>query len=275
MNKETTPNIEKFLNDESFRNWAKQSNQNDIAFWNNWIHNNQDQIDDIYTAKAMILGVTFRNKPVSNKKIDQELEFVLSRIRKNEFTKTTIGSHRLKQSFLKITAVAATGIILLFLGLNFYNSSNEIIHKTAFGEIINLKLPDGTSVVLNGNSVIKYEKDNPRKVSLKGEAYFKVKSMLSTKTKFWVNTEDLSVEVYGTQFNVNTRDDKTKVILDEGSIHLLLKNGDSKKMSPGEFVSFSTENNLVSHIKINKTLSYSSWKEGTYIFNKTSLYDVM
>ncbi len=275
MKKDSKPNIEKFLNDESFRNWAKESNQNDMAFWNNWINQNPSQIDDIYTVKAMILGITFRSKPVSGKKVNDQLDIVLNHISKTESKKTETKDNSLKKNFQKITSIAAVGLLFLFIGLNLYNSSKEIVHKTAYGEIIDLKLPDGTNVVLNGNSEIRYNKAEPRNVTLQGEGYFKVKSMLSTKAKFWVNTDDLTVEVYGTEFNVSTREDKTNVILDEGSIQLLLKTGISKKMVPGEFVSFSNENNIISHEKVNKDLSYSSWKEGTYIFNNTTLEDVM
>ncbi len=226
MNKNFKPTIEWLLNDSSFRNWAKNSNQNDITFWNTWIKNNPDCIDDIYTAKDIIIGITFKKDSIEKTKIDNELEHVLSRI--DYKTKhTDKKAQRLKINFKQLTAFAAVGLILLYLGFSLYSPSKDVIHKTAYGEIINLKLPDGTIVTLNGNSEIKYNKDEPRQVSLKGEGYFKVKSIPSKKSKFWVNTSDLTVEVFGTQFNVNTRDQSTNVIFDEGSINLLLKNGRS------------------------------------------------
>ena len=275
MKKDFKPTIEWLLDDESFRNWAKKSNQNDMAFWNIWIKNNPDYIDDIYTAKDIILGISFKKTPVSKTKIDTELEHVLNRINRNKPPQIAKKAHFLKINFKQLTAIAAVGLILLFLGINLYTPSKDVIHKTAYGEIINLKLPDGTTVILNGNSEIRYNKDEPRRVFLNGNGYFKVKSMPSSKSKFWVNTNDLTVEVYGTQFNVNTRDERTNVVLDEGSINLLLKNGDSKKMIPGDFASFSNENNIISHQKISKSLSYSSWKEDAYIFNNIRLEDVM
>ena len=171
--------------------------------------------------------------------------------------------------------MAAVMLTLIVLTFNMISSSQEVVHKTAFGETIDLKLPDGTSVVLNGNSEIRYNKENPRDVSLKGEAYFKVKPKYSTHAKFWVNTEDLRVEVYGTQFNVNTRNKKTDVVLDEGSIHLLLKNGTSEKMLPGEFVSYSDKNKIVTHKVVNEELPYALRRGETYMFNKMKLGEVM
>ena len=150
---------------------------------------------------------------------------------------------------LYFSAAAVVLMLLSWTSLSIFNNHNTITHKTNFGEIIDLKLPDGTSVVLNGNSEIFYEKDNPRFINLKGEAYFKVKTIPSTNAKFWVITNDLKVEVLGTQFHVNTREQKTNVVLDEGSIHLEFNNGDVTKMIPGEMVSFSNKSNEVVHKK--------------------------
>jgi ferric-dicitrate binding protein FerR (iron transport regulator) len=272
MRKTNKPFIEKLLNDDSFINWAKETNTNDISFWNAWIAKNPEHIDDIYTAKAMLLGVAFNIKPLDKNKINSELATVLNRIDKPQKANNNT------QRYFKLSKYAAVAAIALFVSIfsitTIYNSQT-VTHQTSFGEIIELKLPDGTTVVLNGNSSIKYHKDEPRTVYLKGEAYFKVKPIPSTKAKFWVNTQDLTVEVYGTQFNVNTRQEKTSVLLDEGSIHLLLKNGESKIMNPGEIASFSKEDQKVSHKKITKKTSYASWKEGTYIFNNITLNEVM
>jgi ferric-dicitrate binding protein FerR (iron transport regulator) len=41
-----------------------------------------------------------------------------------------------------------------------------------------------------------------------------------------VLTDDIKVEVYGTQFNVRSRGQKTDVLLDEGIINLVLENGE-------------------------------------------------
>ncbi|WP_044397688.1 FecR family protein [Lacinutrix sp. Hel_I_90] len=276
MRKTNKPFIEKLLNDDSFINWAKETNTNDISFWNAWIAKNPEHIDDIFTAKAMLLGVVFNIKPLDKNKINSELVTVLNRIDKPQKTNNNNAQRYFKlRRFSRYAAVVAIALFVSIFGITTIYSSKTVTHQTSFGEIIDLKLPDGTTVVLNGNSTIKYNKDEPRTVYLKGEAYFKVKSIPATKAKFWVNTQDLTVEVYGTQFNVNTRQEKTSVLLDEGSIHLLLKNGESKIMNPGEIASYSKENKKGSHKKITKKTSYASWKEGTYIFNNITLNEVM
>ncbi len=264
--------LENLLNDTSFENWVYKKNRNDIAFWNNWIQDNADQVDTIYNARDIILGINFKHKTLDKAYIDNKLNFVLDKINVTPSPKNNTKSSYNKKA-LALPAILASVLLFFFLYYNF--QTNEIIHKTGFGEIINLKLPDGTTVVLNGNSELKYEKENPRDVMLQGEAYFKVKSKPSTKAKFWVTTNDLKVEVFGTQFNVNTRNEKTNVLLDEGSISLLLENGDSQKMVPGEIVSYSKNNENFMHEKVSNKIKYAHWKNGTYIFNNISLFEVM
>ena len=266
--------LDNLIKDQSFINWAKKSNRNDIQYWNSWISKNSEQIETLELAKSIVLGIRFKETVISEEKIDVELQKVLGTIQSK--TKPVKSIFNYKKTLLPY-GIAATILIIigLFIGLKEYNANATTVHKTAYGEIINLTLPDGTSVVLNGNSIITYDKENSRDINLIGEAYFKVKPIPSTKAKFWVTTNDLKVEVYGTQFHVNTRDEKTDVVLDEGSIHLVLDNGITTKMIPGEFVSFSKNTENITHKKVNLKVPYSLWRDGTYIFNNLTLKEVM
>lgn len=268
-------NLQFFLGDISFKNWAKGLNKNDIEYWNNWLLNNPQHIETVENAKAIIVGIKFNQQYPEKEKINSELAKILPKI---NFEATNSKEKKNTTSPKKIVFFSAAAVLLVLLSwtsLSLFNNSNTTIHKTNFGEIIDLKLPDGTSVVLNGNSEISYLKGNPRLLHLKGEAYFKVKSIPSTNAKFWVITEDLKVEVLGTQFHVNTRKKKTNVVLDEGSIHLEFNNGNVTKMIPGEMVSFSKESENLIHRKVTVETPYSLWRGGTYAFNEIPLKDVM
>ncbi len=263
--------LKSLLNDSSFENWVTKSNKNDILFWNKWIANNPTKIETIESAKAIIKGISFKKTAIPDTHVNKALGNVLEKI-----DDSTPRSHQAKPKTSNYFLYSAAAAVLVLFGLFAYlNQDTKVIHKTDFGEIIELKLMDGTMVTLNGNSEIRYDKENSRDITLKGEAYFKVKPIPATNAKFYVNTEDLKVQVYGTQFHVNTREEKTSVLLDEGSISLLLKNGESKKMVPGELVSFSKSKNKAIHEKVNKDLKYSLWRESTYIFNNVSLIEVM
>lgn len=269
--------LENLLKDTSFINWAKKINRNDIYYWNNWISNNQSKIETIEIAKSITLGIQFNEAPLSESKIDTELDNVLSVIYSKSKKYNKKAQPKKTINFIPYYSIAAT-IAVFFVLINTYTEifgNTQVEHKTSYGEMINLTLPDGTSVILNGNSKISYSKENPREVSLDGEAYFKVKSIPSTNAKFWVNTKDLKVSVYGTKFHVNAHNKKTDVALEEGLIELQLNDGNAKKMNPGEFVSFSRIDKKLIHTSNSKKDSYSLWREGTYIFNNISLEEVM
>ncbi|WP_405396776.1 FecR family protein [Maribacter sp. Asnod2-G09] len=275
MNNNNKFDLDYFLSDASFENWAKGLNKNDIAYWNNWIQNNPEHIEAVENAKSIIIGINFDQQYPSSERVNDALANVLAKIKLEPTPKKIIKKTRTVNSSILTAAAAVLLILISWTSYSLLNTETTTIHKTNFGEIIDLKLPDGTSVVLNGNSEIWYENENPRLINLKGEAYFKVKSIPSTNAKFWVITEDLKVEVLGTQFHVNTRKQKTNVVLDEGSIHLELKNGEVTKMIPGEMVSFSNESKELTHQKVDIETPYALWRGGTYAFNEIPLKEVM
>lgn len=266
--------LENLLEDTSFKNWVHKRNRNDVVFWNKWIDTNSEYAEIIFTARDIILGINFKNASLEPNFIEEKLKNVLAQVQTEDANLTTsVKKSKFPKYILAGFSFFAATLLLLFYSLQ--DKNTYVVQKTGFGETINLKLSDGTTVVLNGNSELKYDEANPRNVYLRGEAYFKVKSKPSKKTKFWVTTNDLKVEVFGTHFNVNTRNEKTKVLLDEGSIQLELKDGSKKKMNPGEIASYSTKSQLYSHEIINADLNYSFWREETYVFNNITLLEVM
>lgn len=267
--------LENLLNDTSFKNWVFKKNRNDSAFWNNWISTNAEYIDTVYAARDILIGINFNKVGLDKSFVDKKLEKVFHSIDNNSIDDSVKSTKPKKRNTLVYASSILASVVVLFFAVNFYNSSSEVLHKTGFGEIINLKLPDGTTVVLNGNSELKYDKENPRDVILNGEAYFKVESKPSTKAKFWVTTQDLKVEVFGTHFNVNTRNEKTNVLLDEGAISLILDNGTLAQMKPGEIVTYSKDNDTIEHNQVSSSVKYTHWIDGTYIFNNISLFEVM
>ena len=70
-------------------------------------------------------------------------------------------------------------------------------------------LPDGSVAWLNTNSKLTYPEkfsDKYRKVKLEGEGYFKVKK--NEQAPFFVETNQMTVNVLGTSFDVKDYSDK-------------------------------------------------------------------
>jgi ferric-dicitrate binding protein FerR (iron transport regulator) len=105
---------------------------------------------------------------------------------------------------------------------------------------------------------------------LKGEAFFKVKKT-AQKSRFIVHTEQLDVIVTGTQFNVLTRDQKTTVLLTEGSVTIHTKDGQELAMKPGDYV----EMNGMEIVKRDgQQDNVLAWKENKLAFDNTALSEV-
>tara|TARA_R110001592_G_scaffold70341_2_gene215661 strand:- start:15469 stop:16461 length:993 start_codon:yes stop_codon:yes gene_type:complete len=271
MIKKNYNTINDFLEDASFENWALQNNGTDINFWEFWIANNPDKRELVDKASDLVLGISFDKKFVSKEKVALEWKKLESKI---EFKKPKLNTKRKVKYLHAFSAAAASIAILVFIAVHFMNE--KIIHKTNYGEILNIKLQDGSNVTLNSNSSLSYYRNEIRKVWLSGEAFFQVDKKKTTNAKFWVFTDDLSVEVYGTSFNVNTKKKKTDVFLEEGSIWLSLKNGENKKMIPGNYISYSSKKNeILEDTNIINPIVKTSWKEGSLLFENLSLEKAM
>lgn len=114
----------------------------------------------------------------------------------------------------------AAALVLLLCGYQFFVFSNQAI--TDYGQTSEIKLADGSTVVLNNRSAVSYPNwfALRRALELDGEAFFKV----SKGKAFTVETELGSVTVMGTQFNVIVQNDYFEVSCYEGKVCVAAKN---------------------------------------------------
>lgn len=137
-------------------------------------------------------------------------------------------------------------------------------------------LPDGTKVMLNAQSSLKYPtafKGEIRLVELSGEAYFEV--VHNSRQPFRVRVNGQLIQDIGTQFNVNAYNDEpeVKTTLLEGSIKVS-SNKQSLLIAPGEqAVSDNTGTlRLKKLVDIEKVVA---WKNGNFQFDNDDIYAIM
>lgn len=177
--------------------------------------------------------------------------------------------------------VAATVALLVVSTLAYFilqMGNAEVSYTTAFGDTQRITLPDNSTVLLNANSTLRYNSDwtarQIREVWLEGEAYFSVIHQ-DNHQKFLVHTQNLDVEVLGTQFNVNNRRGKTEVVLNSGKVKLNLDKSDKEEilMEPGELVAYSPkEQNYVR--KLINSEAYTSWRNNLLIYENKPLREI-
>ena len=138
-----------------------------------------------------------------------------------------------------------------------------------------IALSDGTQVWLNSETELEYPttfSGNTRTVRLKGEAYFKVAH--NPENPFIVNVGEIGVKVYGTEFNINTLEkDKIETVLVNGSVNILCQ-GKETPLLPSQMASFTPLTREITISEVN-VLSYTSWKEGNFMFHNETLETIM
>ncbi|WP_067147818.1 FecR family protein [Pseudotamlana agarivorans] len=144
-----------------------------------------------------------------------------------------------------------------------------------------IKLSDGTGVWLNSDSQIKYPvnfiKGQSREVELVyGEAYFEVtKSTKHNGDAFTVKTNEQSLTVLGTSFNVKAYKDETEILttLVEGSVSVT-NDINQNILQPGEQSRLSQSKNdfEISTVDVAEVIS---WRKGAFSFTNKPLKDIM
>lgn len=129
---------------------------------------------------------------------------------------------------LRIASVFVVGI-----GIYFLLFANKLTHvQTLASEKTSIELPDASIVTLNALTEISYSKNrwnSNREVLLDGEAYFKV----AKGEVFDVITEEGTVTVVGTQFNVKQRANYFEVKCYEGIVKVIA-GGTTKELLAGD-----------------------------------------
>jgi len=141
------------------------------------------------------------------------------------------------------------------------------------GGEFNLTLSDGTRVWLNAETELRYPvqfNGKERVVYLKGEAYFEVSK--NKEKPFLVQVDDMSVKVYGTEFNVNTYNN-IETVLVTGSVSMN-QGGKEVLLKPNQKGVFDQVSGKITVEDVD-VLAYVSWKNGDFIFRNESLNSIM
>ncbi len=310
--------VNDFIDEDSFRNYVLRKSPSDIIFWTTWISDNPQRREAIEEAEKLVhmlaAGV---NLSLSDNAINEEWQKLSYRIggdsSKNKFKKPTLIPFKgIKFKWLLATAAGIAIFMTAFFLLkkdiltketNFSNQifdksnnklenvltnpiiaeNEESIIKTPFGKTQKIFLPDGSIVLLNANSTLRFSKNwsksADRMVWLDGEAEFSVKHYdlpQGAAQKFIVNTKGVNVEVIGTKFNLMSRAEKCKIALYEGVIQLHLTNHpeqESIAIEPNEIAQI--DNGVVVRIsQIKKIEVYQAWTKQHFEFDNTPLSEV-
>ena len=146
------------------------------------------------------------------------------------------------------------------------------------GKTFELVLSDGTFVLLNPQSEltypVKFDSTSTREVTLRGEGYFEV---TKSSNRFVVNTDNMKLQVYGTTFNVISRDNlPDEAVLVEGVVSITPKNSSDGKetvLHPGD-KSFVDKLGQLTVTQTNLA-EYTAKRNGYILFNGKTIKQII
>lgn len=217
-----------------------------------------EQSED-YKAYAKIINATEKLKDPA-----YDEDAVLARIKEKLETQPKVRTFNFRYVY-----AAAASLVILF-GWYFFLKSATITHQTDFGKQLAINLPDGSEVILNAKSTLDYDKDNytnTRTLHLDGEAYFKV----TKGSPFTVITDEGTVEVLGTEFNIDTNTNFFEVQCFSGKVNVTNSSNVAHILTKGKAVR--TYNATVTNWTFNTT--EKTWMSGLSSFTETPLSEVL
>jgi len=194
-----------------------------------------------------------------------------------------------RSSVAQILRVAA--IVVLMVGGAYFSvklfrgsgvprqpSMQEII--TENGQRAKIRLSDGTRVVLDAASMLRFSSEftgNVREFHLEGEAYFDVAP--DPQRPFVVHAGGSVIRVLGTEFNVGTweREREVRVVVVRGKVSLRAESSPREEgvvLSMGQMSSFTKEGELTPPRRVDVD-RYLAWMRDELVFENTPFREVM
>lgn len=273
MNKK--PDISELLKDVSFLNWVHQSNAKDIQQWDSWIKNNPQHKDLIEEARLLSVGFSFKNAAPSNQQTNNSWTAFSDKINQTN-TQVT------KSPFKALAWRVAACILILACAVGAFQYFNSpppmVVFTTDQQSTKKIKLPDGSTVQLNTQTTLSYASDwanqSTRRILLEGEAFFDIQPQVKGE-KIQIQTNQLTIDVVGTAFNLNSKRALPIVSLTEGTLRLKSPLADSIVLQQGE-TAYLKEDLQQFHLVPDNTEYWQAWTVQKWAFGAgTELAEIL
>lgn len=172
----------------------------------------------------------------------------------------------------------AAAIVLLIAGVWVFQNlhSGRGMEFATENAIADNRLPDGSQVAMNQYSTVKFSPRGDKKyrrVELAGDAFFEVQR--DTARPFVIAAQDVEIEVLGTAFYVDAREDQpqVQVIVQSGTVSVSA-GAQQVILSAGEIGIYDKATGALTE-RANDDLNYMAWKTGVLVFESSDLESVV
>jgi transmembrane sensor len=233
--------VKELILNPKFRKWVLEPNSESDKIWENYLSKNPTLNREAELAKELLLKIFSDQYPLQEaefREMWKNINFQTGAIEENTIGKKIIPINQISKTIpitkerkpsswpiQRIVNIVAVLLISLGLGLILFKvipSENELdplgvisykTYMTPPGVKSSITLRDGSKVLLNAGSHLKYREnfpENVREVFLEGEAFFEVHP--NPEKPFTVKTRDISTTALGTSFNIKSYGDEGLII---------------------------------------------------------------
>ena len=261
---------------KKYRNTVSSKEEHELSAWlkSNPLHQQQfKEMNKIFAEGEQIELPSIPNK-----------DALWNRIKKETINKTDQQVSLLEKRHKvimpirsRILVYAACILVLIIIGFGLKNLfwNRYYFTSTKNGERSIIELVDGSSIQLNSATRVKYSKSYPhenRIIYLSGEAYFKV---VQSNLPFIVFTNNAQTTVMGTEFNIWSRDQDTRITVKKGKVEFKSTVVDTLPviLVKGQ-MSVVMGEKAPQHPRDVDTTHVASWLQNKLVFEKISLEGV-
>ncbi|MBL3520213.1 FecR domain-containing protein [Arcobacter lanthieri] len=234
---------------------------------------------DIYSNQGFLIWINIKeNKEVfEEEKLFRQLFINIPKqysSKLSEQVQQELKRERFLNKIKKSTAIAACFLVISFVYIFYFkdNYSQNIYSQNMIMQ--DITMPDDSKITLDvkSNIEIEYTK-NKREVFLKyGKAIFEVSA--NKGRPFYVQSNDISVKVVGTKFEVNQKKNSVNIAVLDGIVDINYKDLKISELKKGDSLEVFNNGEILS-LKNLPVENLASWKEGKLIFEKTPLIEVL
>jgi transmembrane sensor len=233
--------VEDFAQDVYFREWVLENTPDAHRFWEAFYVANPAQKEEIDLAKSMVRALKINEIPVVEADIQKGINRILTLTDVVEtpvvplYQRTWFRIAASMALFISVGLWWSRGAVPQKSGENTVNTEGVKVEE----KIVNnedkpssITLPDGSTVVLEKNSQIRFDKDlkgTTRTVYLTGEGLFDV--VKNPNKPFIVHAGDLVTKVLGTSFRIKAFDKAANVTVNviRGRVSVFANKKDKQK----------------------------------------------
>jgi transmembrane sensor len=218
--------VEDLASNESFIDWVKQSDPEAVKYWDLYIVAHPDIREKVDRARALVLNLKAAEDTGDNSaQVNSMWASIQGRIDASAEPLPRRPASKM------VWAMALASILLVLAAIGFWVQLPQTSDQNPFAynqqgddfveevnntdEPLEVRLEDGSTVVLESKSKLKYKKgfskDSLRQVYMLGKAFFRVTK--NPYKPFIVHSNEIVVKVLGTSFQVESPENGEKVLV--------------------------------------------------------------